>query len=298
MAINDQKMGWVDKPREVDLIKSQMQHPLFSGAAPLLRGTGKGKKALLHQYYTQLGIPFPLRHQTDSDCVSMGTALAVDTRKVAEIIQGERESWVAQTSTEDIYSGSRMIIGGGRISGGGSVGIWAAKYINKNNYGTLIRKKYSFADLTTYSGQRAAQWGNQKQSQALLDEAKLHPIGDFTSIENYEDVCDALYNDYPVIVCSQQGFSSTRDVDGFARPQGSWAHCMCFIAFDDEYKRPGVLCVNSWGPNWISGPKRHEQPDGSFWISPETVNRMCSMGDTFSIANFDGFKIKPDARVI
>ncbi len=298
MPVNDQKMGWVNDPYEVGFVKSQMRHPLFSGAAPLLKGSGKGKKALLHKYFVELGIPFPLRHQTESDCVSMGTALAVDVRKVAEIIAGERESWVAQTSTEDIYSGSRVIIGGGRISGGGSLGAWAVKYIHKNNYGTLVRQKYPFADLSTYSGLRAGQWGNQKQSKELLEEAKLHSIGDYTSVENYEDVIDALYNDYPVIVCSQQGFSSTRDEDGFARAQGSWAHCMLFIAFDDEYKRPGVLCVNSWGPTWISGPKRHDQPDGSFWVTPETVNRMCAMGDSWSIANFDGFKIKPNARII
>jgi len=294
----DQLQGWINNPAQVEVIKSQMVTPFFSAAAPMIKGSGKGKIELLHMNFVKLGIPFPLRYQTIGDCVSQGTALAVDALKVTEIVNGDRELWINETSTEDIYSGSRVIVGKGRISGDGSIGAWAVKYISKDYYGTLVRKAYSFADLSKYSGQRARQWGSQKMPQALLDEAKLHPILDFTAVEDYQDVIDSIYNGYPVIICSNQGFSNKRDSDGFCAPKGSWAHCMMLIAFDDEYKRPGCLCVNSWGPAWVTGPKRHNQPDGSFWMDASIVDRIVKQGDSWAISGYHGFKPKPNARVI
>jgi len=294
-----QPQGWINDQEAVEEVKSFMKNPFFYQAAPMIKGSGKGKLALLHLNFKKLGIPFPLRFQKIGDCVSMGTALAVDTLKVTEIVSGEREQWIAETSTEDIYYGSRVIIGGNRIRGDGSVGAWATKYIHQDKYGTLVRKKYDFGDLTIYSGPKARLWGaNRDVPNGLLEEAKLHPITDYTAVQSYEDVIDSLYNGYPVIICSNQGFSSTRDSEGFARPQGSWAHCMMLIAFDDEYKRPGCLCVNSWGPTWISGPKRHDQPDGSFWMDASVVERIVRQGDSWAISGFQGFKLRPNARVI
>lgn len=290
--------GWVPRPKDVDEIKSQMINPLFSSAAPMLKGSGKGKIELLHLNFEKLGIPFPLRFQKIGDCVSMGTALAVDTLKVTEIVNGQRELWVAETSTEDIYSGSRVIIGQNRISGDGSVGAWAVKYISKSVCGTLVRKAYPFADLTKYDGSRARSWGSKKMPQALYDEAKLHPIEEYTSVESYQDVIDSIYNGYPVIICSNQGFSSTRDSDGFLKPSGSWAHCLMIIAFDDQHKRPGCLIVNSWGPAWVKGPKRHNQPDGSFWADASVIDKIVRQKDSWAISGLVGFKPKPNARII
>jgi hypothetical protein len=51
-----------------------------------------------------------------------------------------------------------------------------------------------------------------------------------------------------------------------------------------------VLIQNSWGPSWISGPKKHEQPDGSFWCDAEVLERnILSARDSFAFSNFEGF---------
>lgn len=289
----DYPTGWVDDKDTVDLMKSEMVNPFFSAAAPMIKGSGKGKMELLHLNFKKLGIEFPLRFQKIGDCVSMGTALAVDTLKVTEIVNGEREQWVAETSTEDIYSGSRVIVGGNRISGDGSIGAWACKYIR--DYGTLVRMKYPFTDLTTYSGARAREWGSKKMPAELYTEAKLHPVLEYTSVESYSDVIDSIYNGYPVIICSNQGFTSTRDSMGFAKASGQWNHCMMLIAFDDVDNRKGALCVNSWGV-FNSGPKRHDQPDGSFWVEDEIVDRIVKQGDSWAISGFNGFKPKPKCK--
>lgn len=294
-----QPQGWINDQKIVEEIKASMKNPFFYQAAPMIKGSGKGKMALLHLNFDKLKIPFPLRFQTIGDCVSQATALCVDTLKVNEIVNGEREQWVAETSTEDIYYGSRVVVGGNRISGDGSVGAWAVKYIHQSKYGTLVRKKYDFDDLSVYSGAKARQWGsNRNIPKGLLDEAKLHPITDFTSVQSYEDVIDALYNGYPINVCSNQGFAYTRDKDGFSSPKGSWGHSMAIIGFDDSFKRPGVLICNSWGAKWNSGPKRHNQPDGSFWVDAEIIERMVRQGDSWAISGFEGFKLRPNARII
>ena len=89
---------------------------------------------------------------------------------------------------------------------------------------------------------------------------------------------------------SNQGFTSNRDKDGFARPSGNWAHQMALIAMKDD-SRPGALIQNSWGPSWIGGPKgEHDIPDGSFWCDAEVLERnILRAGDSWAHSSFDGF---------
>lgn len=290
--------GWIRDDDAVDAIKSEMQFPMLSQAGPEIKGTGKGKIALLYKFFSKNNISFPLKHQTVGDCVSQASAIVAETRIVTEISLGDNEKWVGQISTESIYYGSRIVVGKGRIRGDGSVGAWAMKFMHRDIGGCLFRKKYDFADLTKYNGNLARSWGSGKVPNGVIEECKKSPIDNYTSCENYEDVRDSIYNGYPVIVCSQQGFANKRDSDGFANGSGQWAHAMAFLGVDDTGSRPGVLCVNSWGPDWISGPKRHDQPDGSFWVDVEYVNKMCKMGDTWAVAGFNGFKKRPNMRII
>jgi hypothetical protein len=90
-----------------------------------------------------------------------------------------------------------------------------------------------------------------------------------------------------------QGFSNTRDAHGYARAEGTWAHEMAFIAV--RYQKngspsDGLLCLNSWGPRWISGPKWPEDmPEGAFWVSRPIVERMISQKDSFAVGSVQGF---------
>lgn len=60
----------------------------------------------------------------------------------------------------------------------------------------------------------------------------------------------------------------------------------------NEGKRDGLLCLNSWGV-FNAGPKwPPDQPDGSFWVSRETVDAMLSGQDSFAIGGVDGFKYR------
>lgn len=284
--------GWIDDPAAVEAVMNDLPFPVFSDIWTPIKDSGKGKKVLLYDFIRKASNgQYPKRKQTIGDCVAHGAAYAVDAVKSVDIIlKNEFEEWVEETATEDIYAGSRVQIGGGRIRGDGSIGAWAARYVNE--YGALPRGKYGNVDLTTYSGSKARSWGRGGAGvpKSLIPTAKKHPIQTVSKVTTYEEVRDLIANGYAVTIASMQGFSSKRDSEGFARPQGSWAHQMSILAVDDEYKRPGVLVQNSWG-TWNSGPKRHDQPNGSFWVDAEEIERrILKKGDSWAFSGYEGFK--------
>jgi len=285
-------LGWVENKAEVDKILSNKPFPLFKSAAKDIHGSGRGKTMLGHIYLTDILGYFPLLVQEIGDCTSFGAAGMTNAAKAYRIKkEGKMEDFGGITSTEDLYGGSRVIIGKNQLRGSdGSLGVWIAEYLVR--YGTLVRKVYGNIDLTKYSGQRARDWGNNGPPKELLPIAADHTFNTYSKVTTYEEVRDSLYNGYFVTVASNQAFYSTRDSDGFAAPDynNQWPHQMYLIAVDDEYRRPGVLCVNSWPKDWINGPKRHNQPDGSFWIDAEILEkRMLISQDCFSFSEYNGY---------
>jgi hypothetical protein len=291
--------GWIHNPAAIVAVQNTLKHPVFGASAGAIKESGKGRTVLLFKFVEKLIGNFNVRTQAIGDCCSFGAAAAVDLVKATEIIlKGEFEEWIAETSTEDIYGGSRVNVGNGQLGDDdGSYGAWISKYVKE--FGTLVRKDYGNIDLSRYSGNRAKEWGSPGHGvpSELLGLAKEHRIRTVSQINTYEECRDALANGYAITICSNQGFSNTRDSEGFAAPQGEWAHCMCLSAVDDigvdcSRNRPGCLIQNSWG-KWNQGPKRLGQPDGSFWVDAEVLEeRILSMGDSWSYSSFDGYEIQ------
>lgn len=297
----DYKFGWVDQPKSVEKVMEDLPFPVFADVHSQIKDSGKGKTTLLYEIVRKVSGSFPIRNQTIGDCVSMGCAYAVDVIKAVDIyINKDFEEWIAETATEDIYSGSRVITGKGQIRGDGSVGAWAARYLNE--YGALARQKYGSIDLSKYDGNRAKTWGapGNGPPKELMSFIKQHQIETISQVKTYAEVRDLIANGYAVTIASSQGFTNKRDVDGFAKPSGKWQHQMSILACDDAFKRPAVLVQNSWGPNWITGPKRHNQPDGSFWVEADDIERyILRSGDCWAFSGYKGFKPqKLNARII
>lgn len=280
--------GWVDDRKAVQDTLGTMPRAFLCENDDAIRDTGKGKTVLLHNAVTKVVGSFPINKQTIGDCVSHGAAGAVQVLTCVEIaIKAEAEEWRGLVATEPIYAGSRVEIGGNRIRGDGSVGAWAAKWLTQ--YGVVVRGKYGSIDLTTYSGAVARDWGSRGCPNELEPLAKEHPVKTASLCQSYEEARDAIANGYPITVASSRGFNSTRDAKGFLSPSGSWAHQMYFCAVDDASSRPGLLCVNSWGTTWVTGPKRLDQPDGSFWVDADVADRMLGAGDSYAFSGFKGF---------
>jgi hypothetical protein len=113
-------------------------------------------------------------------------------------------------------------------------------------------------------------------------------------VKTFAEAAAAIEAGFPIPVCSLVGFESVRDQHAYAKASGQWAHCMAFVAV--RYAKNGspddaLLCLNSWGPRWISGPKwPADMPEGSFWVRRATVERMlANQPDSFAVGSVAGF---------
>lgn len=289
--------SWVNDQKAVEAVMSKIPNPYLGQVSQSIKGLGKGKSRFLNVYVEAFnnGV-YPTRTQETGDCVSFADAGVVDGLKATEILLGdENEAWEGLTSTEDIYYGSRVLIGKGQLGGQqGSVGAWAVEY--SCTYGSLIKKKYPFADLSVYSGQRANEWGKPRfqAPKGMLEAAALHKARQYTLVLTWEELRDSLYSGYPIIICSNQGFSNVRDSQGFAKPNDVWPHALLCIGYTEETGRPGALIVNSWGV-WNSGPRNFSNiptiPEGSFFVDAQVIEKkMLSARDSWSLSGFNGYQ--------
>ena len=282
-------MNWLDLcgakivRKETERIQGIQKFKAFKDV-PLV---ARNETTLLYKYLEKLAGKFPLRTQGTGDCVSMGAALAVDILKgVQAFLKNTHGSWIAETATEVLYALSRVEIGGGAFRGeAGSTGAWAAEAVKK--YGTLARGVYGSIDLSIYSSRRADDWGDRGCPDELESLTREHQVLTVTRVYTTEDVKAAITNGYPVTIASNAGFQNRRDKNGFSWPEGIWPHQMCIIAYRTDIE--GFLIQNSWGI-WNSGPKAWDQPEGSFWVTPEVLQeRILNDGDCWSFSNFEDY---------
>jgi hypothetical protein len=283
----EQLGGWSPAPAEVDRVLATMRHPTFAQAAPRLSGAGTDKTVLLYKAFKDVnGDYIPYVAQQIGDCVSFGFGHGVDLLGCVQIAIGHKAEKFEQTATEAVYGMARVDIGGQRGSRqDGAVGAWAAKAVC--SIGTVDRDV-----VGAYSGQRAKQWGAQGVPDDIKAKAGEHKVKSFALVSTYEELEDALANGYPVPVCSNQGFTLTRDAQGFCRPRGVWGHCMLIVGVRAG-DRPGACIFQSWGPDMPSGPLDLDQPPNSFWADRDVVERMLAMRDSWALSGLDGYPAQP-----
>ena len=277
-------VGSICDMEDTDKLLGELPHPVFGAAAASLSESGKGKVALLYKSAERFDPTFgPHERQTTGDCVSHSTRNAVDVTRCHEIIGGERESFVARGATEAIY-GSR-----GHGGQGMSCSV-AARFVHQNG-GILLRKDYGFVDLSKYNSSIGSRWGRSGVPSDVKNEGKKHQVATISNIRTVEEARDAIANGYAISVCSGYGFSSRRNSNGISSRSGGWAHAMAWIAMDDSHKihkETLFLVQNSWGV-WNGGPKRFDQPDGSFWIREKDARGMLSGGGAWVFSDVEGF---------
>lgn len=287
--------GWVPRPADSARAAARIRNLLPSLARD---GEGRGRTVCLHTIWQRAADrAFPVWTQGIGDCVGQGWALALTVLLGVRAARRRQDDLpTLDVASEPIYAGSRVEIGQRQVGrDDGSVGAWAARWVVE--YGVLYRLPYhgQGVDLSTYSPRLARQWGWDGVPDPLEPIARQRPIGTAQLVTSYEQARDWIATTQgPVVACSDQGFDDRRDAQGFAKPQGTWNHCMCFVAVDDSGRRPGLLCCNSWGPSWISGPTRLDQPPGSFWVEADVADRMLAQNDSFGVSDLTPVDPTPD----
>lgn len=284
--------GWHKDPAEVAIVQSRLKNPMFLTSACAV----STKEIPDHMYLWKaaeqvLGSKLPARNQGQvGSCVSFGTAAAVEHSMLVEIVKGDLEEF-KHLCQEQIYGGSRVTIGGGRLRGDGSVGAWAAEYVNK--YGILARGVYGSIDCTNYDEDLCRNWGKQGVPTDLLPTIKTHPVKTTSLVRNFEEAKKALASGYGISVCSNQGFDDmVRDQDGFAAPSGEWGHCMALIGYKTENRSGGFL-LNSWGADSHTGPSgAGDPPSAGFWVDSKIIDRMLGEQDSWAFSCVSGFPVR------
>lgn len=274
-------------PEKTAKLLGELPRPIFGAAAYNLEFSGDGKLSLPYKSAQKFDARFgEVENQQTGDCVSHAIRNAIDVSRAVEIhIGGQAEEFIARGATEVIY-GSRGFSGEGMICSD------AVKFMLREA-GLMIRKNYPDLnlDLSKYNANIGIKWGSRGVPSAVKKEARKHPIKTISLITSIQEAKDAINNGYALMVCSNQGFSSKRDKYGIAAPKGSWAHAMCIAGCDDTRERLNeelFLIVNSWG-KWNSGPKFHNQPEGSFWVRKKVLESMIRQRGTWAFSDVESF---------
>lgn len=301
--------GYRPDPRGVEAFLAELPEPMFRQAGAETVAKAKGIDTFLYRsavkaHQALYGRPWVVERQGIGDCVSWGWAHGIWIAQAVDWETGRLANPPPFPSTEAIYGGSRVEARGRSGDGSSPVGGWsdgsygaaAARWVR--DWGVVYREKFERYDLSRYSAERAKQWGaygngGQGDGGKLDTVAKKHPAQYVAMVTTWDEAAAAIEAGFPIPVASMQGFASKRDANGYAAASGTWAHQMCFVAV--RYAKNGspsdaLLCLNSWGPNWISGPKwPADMPDGAFWVTRSVVESMLRQKDSFAVGSVAGF---------
>lgn len=235
-------------------------------------------------------------------CVGFGYGRATQDVMLNEVAAGQAERYPGtDVSPEVIYGGSRVEVGGGGINGDGSIGAWAADWVK--NWGVVVRGKYGALDLTSYNEGTCRRLGDQGIPADVEAIAKLHPVTEVALVTTTEGLWAALGSGKAVPVCSMQGWTTTRDADGYCRRSGEWAHCMTYRGrFVHPTRGKSVVIQNSWGDYLgssnakfkykdVDGSTKEETlPEGCFCVELTTTAEALRDRDTFVLAGLTGWE--------
>ena len=303
MPLTFEQYNFAPEPRDLEAIYSsgylgvradEVSWKRLRSAAPRFlteypsAARGAGRKSLPYLAVLEFEPEFgAYEKQTTGDCVSHATRNAGMIDYCIDAKFGET-TYEGRLATENIY--------GYRGHGGqGASCARLASYVGQTGPGGfLVRKRYGSVDLSRYNSSIGHNWGRAGTPSSLNKIAEKNKSLRVLSAKNKADAMAALASGFGISCCSGLGFSNRRNDHGIAEQRGSWAHAMACIGCDDtdEAKQIGGgtlwLIQNSWG-SWNSGPKRNNQPDGSFWIRDSVFQRMLRGGGCWVIASVRGY---------
>ena len=287
-AYEDGFEGVYDDPGEHERFVAGMAYQSGADAATAFGWADEGKGKLVVPFKNIEALypnAMPGPAQRRGDCVSHSTKNAALGTMCCDIMSGEPDEVTGKIegppdvsptgekngvlSTEAIYWW--------RGHGGDGWSCSHAGRVLVSSSGMWLRQDYPDFDfdLTKYSSNLAGKWGRSSPPSKVKDHGLKHEIRQATQLDSFEEVRDFLYQGYFISGCGGEGWSSTRDDNGFSRQRGSWSHAMAVIAADDrdvikqKYGEPLICILNSWGI-FNSGPRKIlgttlEIPHGAFW---------------------------------
>lgn len=283
--------GWHKDDQAVEAVAETLKFKVFADTPAGKSDDPLPEQVYLwHSYVKLFARGPPGKNQLDvGSCVSFGTNTAIERTLATQIVLARGGADEFKHLVEEVtYGGSRVEIGGGRIRGDGSVGAWAAQFVQK--WGIVERAKHGAYDLSVYSTATCRKFGQSGVPDDLEKIARERPVKDITLVKTWDQAKKALASGYGIAVCSGQGFTMQRDANGVCRASGFWAHCMCLDGYTKIDGREYGHITNSWGDSAHTGPVGPgDAPPSGFWADATTVGRMLGEGDSWAFSGVKGF---------
>lgn len=284
--------GWKPDPEAVKRVVAA-QPPFIAKQIGSLAAAADNDDALVYRFLAKAlnkAKIDPLDQKDLGSCVGFATAHATEIVAAADIVHRlEREEFKFRASGGGNYALSRTHskqLG----SWEGSSGAWAVEAMQQ--WGTLWQGVYASVDLSRYDIPTVRRWQERGVPNEIIEAAKLHPARGCALLKDVRELKAILQNGYTSLSCASQTFASRRDSMGFSRGTiPGWNHAMAIVAYrGPESGKEGFLVMNSWRPDWISGPEWPEdQPYGSFWADVQDMQKRLDQGDTWAVGGINGF---------
>jgi len=237
-----------------------------------------------------LGKDLPVYIQEIGDCVSFGAKQVNEYNILADIfIRPTEFDNYKELYAPYFYGTGRVQIGGGRLWGDGSLGVWQQDAVKQ--YGILASDT---PGLQKYQGSIAKSWGRNGPPSNFLEIGKKHLVRVTAKVTSAEDCAIALMNGYYTSVCSDWGFNMQASRDGFHAPRGVWNHCMSICGFE-WHPQYGLyfIILNSWGNvhgRLVDFQTGEQLPAGCLRVRGEYLDKMLKQGDSYTYSNVNGFE--------
>lgn len=303
----DEQLGYRPNPEGVREFLRELKEPTFSqaGAESMANAAGRDVflyRAVISTHPKVYGVPWQSLDQGEvGSCVGNAFALGVTTAQCVDHVTGKLPRPPPACAVEPIYAGARTRAAlppqqrGPAFDGtyGGAAARWVTGRCKDPSVGGVLhREVYGAFDLRNYSVQRCKQWGHDgvpDELAKLASRVRMRCV----QVNTWAELAASLERGSPVVICSTVGFEpkhgAMRDQDGFKARAGKWGHAMLAWGIrhrDNGSPRDGALIQNSWGNNWISGPRwPDDQPPGSFWAERPAVEEMLRAGDSWAIGS-------------
>lgn len=257
-------------------------------------GSGAGKLVIPFVYVLEAypGCLPGRQGQGRGDCVSWSTKNAALLTMVGDVVGGLNDETtgkpeecpeVPAAGVADGVLSTEAFYWHRGYDGDGWMCADAAQVACKKS-GVVLRQSYPELglNLTSYSASTAGKWGRRSPPANVVDAFDDHLIHRAVELTTWEDIRDALANLHGVSTCGGEGLADRRDENGVTRVKGSWSHAMAYIGADDrdwarqKYGCGLVLDLNSWGADWISGPR--DIFDSAQFVPPEKREKWVSLG--------------------
>lgn len=261
---------------------------------PALQGKWDGRSMVNHHESARrvLGKDLEPHQQPAGTCGGRAGSRTLELLQCVLIASGKRAKFKYVSHAWPYYLARKEygMIGRGDGVPDGSIPPVLAKY------GALHREEAGDPEMAgRTSDNLAREWGGRGIPRDTLDRltglAKDNIVTAMVKVRSAEELADGLAAGGIACCSDGQGYSMTRDSEGFCRAQGTWYHYHVrsgvgvspsgrkFFAYDQ-----------SWGPTVPGGPRLPGWPSNCFAVEYDTQDRLCRSGSVhvlFSLSLWD-----------